>query len=166
MWLLGFELRTSGREVSALNHCTISPAPKDLFIYFMYVSTLPLSSVTPEEGIRSHYRWLWATMWLLGFELRTSGRAVSALNCWATSPALSDISSAHSITIVMAKWMLKACGLKCSSHTFSWHSSAAKLSGHAWWPNRSYKVPIIHTHGEKTRKHQTVHCNSADQSIF
>jgi hypothetical protein len=30
---------------------------------------------------------LWATMWLLGFELRTSGRAVSILNHWAISPA-------------------------------------------------------------------------------
>jgi hypothetical protein len=27
----------------------------------MYVSTLLLPSDTPEEGIRSHYRWLWAT---------------------------------------------------------------------------------------------------------
>jgi hypothetical protein len=26
-------------------------------------------------------------MWMLGFELRTSGRAVSALNCRAISPA-------------------------------------------------------------------------------
>jgi hypothetical protein len=26
-------------------------------------------------------------MWLLGIELRTSGRAVCALNCWAISPA-------------------------------------------------------------------------------
>jgi hypothetical protein len=33
-----------------------------------------MSSDTLEEGIRSHY------MWLLGIELRTSGRAVSALN--------------------------------------------------------------------------------------
>jgi hypothetical protein len=31
---------------------------KDLFIYFMYVGTLSLFSDTPEEGIRSHYRWL------------------------------------------------------------------------------------------------------------
>jgi hypothetical protein len=44
-----------------------------------YMSTLYLSSDTPEEGIRSHYRWLWATMWLLGIELRTSGRAASVL---------------------------------------------------------------------------------------
>ena len=35
---------------------------KDLFIYFMYVGILVLSSDTPEGGIRSHYRWLWATM--------------------------------------------------------------------------------------------------------
>ena len=41
----------------------------------------------PEQGTRSHYRWLWATMWLLGIELRTSGRAASALNRWAISPA-------------------------------------------------------------------------------
>ena len=32
----------------------------------------------PEEGTRSHYRCLRPTMWLL--ELRTSGRAASALN--------------------------------------------------------------------------------------
>jgi hypothetical protein len=30
---------------------------------------------------------LWATMWLLGFELRTFRRAVSVLNHWAISPA-------------------------------------------------------------------------------
>jgi hypothetical protein len=45
----------------------------------------------PEESIRSHYRWLWATMWLLGIELRTSGRAASALNPWAISPALINL---------------------------------------------------------------------------
>jgi len=56
-------------------------------IYLFYISTLSLSSDTPEEGIRPHYGWLWATMWLLGIELRTSGRAASALNHWAISPA-------------------------------------------------------------------------------
>ena len=34
---------------------------KYLFVYFMCMSTPLLSSDTPEEGIRSHYRWLWAT---------------------------------------------------------------------------------------------------------
>jgi hypothetical protein len=54
----------------------------------MYVSTLLLSSDTPEEGIGSHYRWL-------GFELRTSGRAVSALNLRAISPAPPPTSKHH-----------------------------------------------------------------------
>jgi hypothetical protein len=53
----------------------------------MYMSILLLPSDSPEEGIGSHYRWLWAIMWLLGIELRTLGRAVSDLNCWAISPA-------------------------------------------------------------------------------
>ena len=30
---------------------------------------------------RSHYRWLWATMWLLGIELKTFWRVASALKC-------------------------------------------------------------------------------------
>ena len=51
------------------------------------MSTLYLSLDTPEEGVRFHYRWLWAMMWLLGFELRTFWKAVSALICWAISPA-------------------------------------------------------------------------------
>ena len=51
------------------------------------MSTLLLSSDTPEEGLSFLYRWLWGTMWLLGTELRTSGRAVRAINSWAISPA-------------------------------------------------------------------------------
>jgi hypothetical protein len=35
----------------------------------MYVSTWSQSLDTPEEGIGSHFRWLWATMWLLGLNL-------------------------------------------------------------------------------------------------
>jgi hypothetical protein len=46
-----------------------------------------LSSDTPEKGARPHYRWLWANMWLLGIELKTSGRTAGALYCWAISPA-------------------------------------------------------------------------------
>jgi hypothetical protein len=53
----------------------------------MYLSTLLLFLGTPEGGTGFHYRWLWATMWLLGIELRTSGRAVSALDHWGISPA-------------------------------------------------------------------------------
>ena len=58
----------------------------------MFMNTLPLSSDTPEEGIGSHYRRLWATMWLLGIDgLRTSGRVVSALNYRGISPAQNTI---------------------------------------------------------------------------
>ena len=45
------------------------------------MSTLLLSSDT-----RRGHQIPWQ-MWLLGFELRTSRRAVTALNCWAISPA-------------------------------------------------------------------------------
>lgn len=31
------------------------------------------------ELIQSHYRWLWTDIWLLGIELRTSGRVVIAI---------------------------------------------------------------------------------------
>jgi len=61
----------------------------DLFIYLLiYECFICIYTCMPEEGIRSLYRWLWATVWLLGIELRTSGRAVSALNRWTISPAL------------------------------------------------------------------------------
>ena len=60
-----------------------------IFIYFMYMSTSLLSSDTLEEDVRPHCRWLWSTMWLLGTELRTSGKAVGALNHWAISLASS-----------------------------------------------------------------------------
>lgn len=33
------------------------------------------------------YRWLWATLWMLGFELPTSGRTTSAFNHWVISLA-------------------------------------------------------------------------------
>ena len=37
----------------------INPARSGLKIYLLlYISTLQLSSDTPEEGVRSHYRWL------------------------------------------------------------------------------------------------------------
>lgn len=42
---------------------------------------------TPEEGTRSHYRWLCAIMWLVGIELKTSGKAGCVLNLWAIFPA-------------------------------------------------------------------------------
>jgi hypothetical protein len=32
------------------------------------------------------YRQLWAVMWVLGFEPKSSGKAASVLRCWAISP--------------------------------------------------------------------------------
>jgi hypothetical protein len=71
MCLLGMEfigplltlvgLARSGQLLS-LSPCLLWP--KDL-------ATLELTSDTPEESVRSHYGCLGATMWLLGFELRT-----------------------------------------------------------------------------------------------
>jgi len=60
---------------------------KDLFIYFVYEYTVAVFGHT-RSGYRIPLQMVGATMWLLGFELRTSGRAVGALNHWAISPAL------------------------------------------------------------------------------
>jgi hypothetical protein len=49
-------------------------------IYLFYVWVFCMYTYMPENGIRSHYRWLWVTVWLLGNKLKTSGRADSALN--------------------------------------------------------------------------------------
>ena len=58
-----------------------------LLIFFIWVHCSCLQTHTSRVCIRSHYRWLWSTMWLLGIELRTYVRAVSALNLWVISPA-------------------------------------------------------------------------------
>jgi hypothetical protein len=39
---------------------------KIYLFFFMNVNTLLLSSGSQEEGIRCHYRCLWATVWFLG----------------------------------------------------------------------------------------------------
>ena len=88
MWASGMDPRASARPKTVIN---ISPGPhyllfKERFIYFMGVHCHCLQ--TPQKRASDPiYRWLWATMWMLGFELRTSGRALSALNRWAISLA-------------------------------------------------------------------------------
>jgi hypothetical protein len=59
------------------------------FIYLL-ITQCPacIYACKPGESTSPHYRWLWATMWLVGIELMTSGRADSASNLWAISPAL------------------------------------------------------------------------------
>ena len=61
----------------------------DLFIYYVYTRVLYLHvHQHTRRGHQIHYRWLWATRWLLGVELRPSERVAGALKCWAISPAL------------------------------------------------------------------------------
>ena len=50
-----------------------------------YVFYIPMPAC--QKSIRSCFRWLWLTMWLLGMEPKTTERAARALNCWAISPA-------------------------------------------------------------------------------
>jgi hypothetical protein len=86
----------------------------------MYVTTLSLSSDTPEEGIRFCYRWLWATIWLLEIELRTSGRAISALNLWAIFP-------------VSYLFIFKLCACVYASVWGYVHGSACVSGGQRVW---------------------------------
>ena len=58
-----------------------------LFIYLMYMSIPLLFSDIPEEGIGYHYMVV-SNHVVARIELRTSGRAVGALNHWAISPTL------------------------------------------------------------------------------
>ena len=100
---------------------------KDQFI-FRYMNTPQLSD-TPEEGIRPRYRWLWATMWLLGTELRTSGRAVSALNrepSFQPTPFLLEIALSLSLTISTLPWLINAAVI---GHV-SPHNSKYKAKSH------------------------------------
>jgi len=63
---------------------------EDLFLYMLvHCCCLQAHQKRASDPI---YRWLWATTGLFGTELRTSERAVSALNCWAISPAIQSYS--------------------------------------------------------------------------
>ena len=90
-----------------------------LKIYLLVICNM--FSCTPEEGIRSYYRWLWATMWLQGIEFRTSWRTVSALNLWAISPALPNpLERALSFILGLSTFPLNSsiCVRTC---TAGWH---------------------------------------------
>ena len=56
-------------------------------IYLFLFMLVHCHCLQTQKDIRFHYRWLWANMWVLGIELRTFGRAVSAHSGWAISPA-------------------------------------------------------------------------------
>jgi hypothetical protein len=115
VWLAGFpqwsSLTAEGpSRISWISWCIPSNSSILKYIY----------SDTPEEGIRSHYWWLWATMWLLGFELRTFGRAISTLNHWAISPALTSASE---------RWRQENKFILCSFQV--------------WWASLNYMRPCL-----------------------
>ena len=61
--------------------CVLSPR---MSVYQMHAV---LAEVKRGSWILQELRQLWAIMWLLGIELRSSRRTVSVLNHWAISPA-------------------------------------------------------------------------------
>jgi hypothetical protein len=72
------------------------------FIYFFYVyDTIAVFRHT-RRGHLIPLQMVWATMWLLGIELSTSGRAVSALNRWAISPATTVTASYFKMWLVIS----------------------------------------------------------------
>lgn len=76
----------------AKNECFL----KNVYGYFacMYICApcvfLGLAEIRREHQMLWNWscRWVWAAMWVLGIEPRSTGRAASALKHWATSPAL------------------------------------------------------------------------------
>ena len=66
-WFLGARRIGSWVGVSPLSSFNVT-----------YVSALSLTSDTPEEGIRSHYRWFWATTWLLSSGLLEEQSVITA----------------------------------------------------------------------------------------
>jgi hypothetical protein len=60
-----------------------------IYLFILYEYTISVfRHITRGHQILLH---LWATMWLLGIELRTSRRTFSVLNHWAISPAPVDL---------------------------------------------------------------------------
>ena len=116
----------------------------------------------PEEGARPLYRWLWATMWLLGIELRTFGRADNALNHWAISPALPSSSYYSDIILDQSSWGRKGglivlffcplCGtgllswlspwLRSCSGTVCWKTSPIEFPQHLLWKLIDHKCEV------------------------
>ena len=60
-----------------------------------------------------NYRWLWATMWVLGIKPGGSGRAASALNHWANFPVLFLTFDAKPYSIAKPQYLAQGCHEKC-----------------------------------------------------
>lgn len=64
----------------------------------------------PEKGTKSHYRWLSATMWLLGMDPQALCKINNrALNCLANSPSLIYLTFKYDVThynYLFLEWVL------------------------------------------------------------
>jgi hypothetical protein len=97
------------------------------------------SSDTPEEGIRSHYRWLWATMWLLGIELRSSEEQ-SVLS--TAEPSL------HTPTLITCHIFISTCYLCVLGE------GKENVIAHVWRSEENFQESILCFHMElRDRNH-------------
>jgi hypothetical protein len=79
--------------------------PLKMYLFYIFEYTANVFRQT-RRGIGSHYRWLWTTMWLLGIELRTSGRTVRTHNHWAMIQPPGGISFASFSLFLMCSGIL------------------------------------------------------------
>ena len=93
---------------------------KKIYLFYVYECSICMYTCVPEEGIRSHYRWLWASMWLSEIELRTFQRA---LNYWAISPALKITSLIEKVRTVIQTVILIFLDWLPMFHTICFNNS-------------------------------------------
>lgn len=122
------------------------------FIVCVYMSALYACMTLHQKRIRSRCRWLWATMWLLGLELRSSGRAACTLNHWAISPApvglllslkhfiVMALYQIHLLKIFPSRWWLIS---SLSWQYLSWKKEYLALLKCSLWIPLSMFVPSV-----------------------
>lgn len=92
----GSESRSSGRAVSIPNPSfwpLLYFIILGVWVFCLHICLWTTSAChlrSPERGFvgSSHYSHLWSDMWMLRIKPRSPGKAGSALNSWAKSPAL------------------------------------------------------------------------------
>jgi hypothetical protein len=112
MWLLGFELRTFGRAVSALTPCAILPA---YIVYFLFACFWARNSLCAQVGLKLMASlspnllrmrlWVWTT--IPGYTLSYTYMLLQPRNCCYNLLALSGHVS--SVCILVYVWSLHLC---------------------------------------------------------
>lgn len=82
-------------------------------------------------GISSHYRWLWATVWLLVTEFPNSWRAISALNYGV----ISLVPIAHFLSWHFSLFFYSSTVLLANGCLFNLNSNTTSPLTYCWpWP--------------------------------